>query len=382
MSVITLSFGQCGNQIIQELYTTLYDDINISSTSPAKLNKDYVSEATKRWFSVTKHDLWLPRSILIDTDNKTTPIDNKNYKFSSVLSKSLGGCGNNWACGFCTKNVFFIDEIEEKLRKVFESDGDVTNILSLFSAGGGTGSGIGTKVLQHLHDCFPEKFLINCLIFPYNSGEIAVQSYNSLFTLSKLYDVTDGLILFENDRLQSFFKRSTCNVGFKQLNSVIAKQLAVAFQPIKDLQLKNLINTSEKYKLIQLSGGLIALEEFKNYETKTTWSVLMKEATVKMRCNKSFSDVLVSRGDDQPEVKKFVHHHQNRLFKNENRNLVLLSNNDSVNCVLNTLIEDAWKLFTHGAYLHHYVRYGVEEQCFLDAFERLERILYDYKNLE
>lgn len=389
MSVITLSIGQCGIQVAQDLFTTLYDDIN---TKPPPSSKDYTNDATKRWFTISKRGLWSPRSILIDTDNKTLPADNKRFKFNSVLSH-YGGCGNNWANGFCRKSKLFMGQIEEQLRKVFESDGEVANILSLFSSGGGTGSGVGARVLQRVHDCFPEKRVMSVLVLPYNAGEVAVQAYNTVLTLSKLYDVADGVFLFENDRLQAFCKRSYSNVGYQHLNALISKQLAVALQPTKELSVNDLIdklNVSNSRKLIQLRGGLIGAEENRPYESAATWSALMKEIA-RGNCAKfqTIADVLISRGTDQPkteEIKLFAstilqHYHQSRPFKSENRNLVLLSNNSSVEFVLNSVVAEAWKLFTHGAYLHHYLKYGIDEMYFLRGFEKLETILYDYKNL-
>lgn len=385
MSIITVAFGQCGIHVTQDLFTTLYDDINTTVVRP---NNEYTTEARKRWFSIRNSGLWSPRAILIDTDNKTT-IDNKRFQFNRVLMKCVGGCGNNWANGYCRKSELFVGEIEDNLRRLFEND-EISCVFSLFSASGGTGGGVGTKILRHLRDCFPEKRLLVGLILPYNAGEIAIQPYNTVLTLAKLYDVADGLFLFENDRLQNYFKHNNKNIDYQHLNALIAKQLAVVLQPIKGLFLSDLIdnlNVSSGRKLIQLKGGQIAVDE--KFETIATWSGLIKEIARANRKFKSVTDVVVSRGVKQPEIdeiallgmKNLRHYHQNRPFRNENRNLVVLSNSNSVELTLNSIIADAWKLFTHGAYLHHYLKYGIDEQYFLNAFEKLETVLYEYKNL-
>lgn len=388
MSVITLSFGQCGIQLAQEFYTTLYDDINTTTTT-TKANA-----ATKRWFCINKRGQWSARSVLIDTDSKTTCVDTRNFKFNSVLSHH-GGCGNNWANGFCCKSKLFAPPIEEQLRRVFEKS-ELGTILSLFSSGGGTGSGVGTKILQHIRDCFREKRVLSVLVLPYNAGEVAVQPYNTVLTLAKLYDVADGVFLFENDRLQACCRRSRGDViGYRQINALLSKQLALALQPIKTLTLNDLIDKlnvcNSPRKLIQLRGGLIPAEANKPYENIATWPTLMREIAraTNRGIIQSSADLLISRGVDQPktnDLKLFAspilqHYHQSRPFKNENCNLVLLSNSNSVDGVLNTVVEDAWKLFTHGAYLHHYLKFGVDELYFLQAFEKLETILCDYKNL-
>lgn len=395
MSVVTLLFGQCGIQIGQDLFTTLHDDINTKPSEFHPSNKEYVAAARKRWFRVNKRGVWLPRSILIDTDHKTVPTENK---YKNVLSKPLGGCGNNWAFGYCSRSTQFVNEIEEILRKQFENEDDVSNILSVFSSGGGTGSGVGTRAVEHIRDFFPEKTMISALVLPFNAGEIIVQSYNTLLTVSKLYDSTDALLLFENDKLHACCRKSqTYNVNLDHLNSLISDQLGLALQPVKDLHLRDLIKClipQTAHKFVQLYSASVTKEENSIGENAFSWSVLMKEIARTNRYQsqstpRSLTNVLISRGTSEPAepevmlvAKKIAqHYHQHRQFKNKIQSAVLLSNNSSVRCTLNTLLDDAWKLFTHGAYLHHYSKYGVEEPYFLSAFERLETILYDYKNL-
>lgn len=398
MSVFTLLFGQCGIQVGQEFFATLYEDTTIKLPVKPSLSKEYVSEATKRWFRVTKRGTWLPRSILVDTETATIPAENKNYKFTNVLSRPLGGSANNWACGYCSRSAAFIREIEEKLRKEFEDDHEVTNILCVHSSSGGTGSGVGTKTVQHIRDHFPDRVVINVVVLPYSKGEVAVQSYNTLLTLSKLYDVTDALLLFENDKLNDSLKRSQIsNVGFQHLNSLISEQLAITLQPIKYLPIQDLVKSlspQDTHKLVQLQSASVVKEEHKLYENTISWSSLLKSITRANRCSgrstvKSVSDVLISRGGSEPsetEMKLIAsdalqNFHQSRPFRNESQSVTLLSNNTVAQHSLNSLLEDAWKQFTHGAYLHHYSKYGVDEQYFLNAFERLETVLYDYKNL-
>lgn len=388
MSVVTLLFGQCGIQVGQDLFTTLYSDIN-NKSSP--LHREYVAAATKRWFRVNRKGVWIPRSILIDTDNKTNPRQQKQFKYKNVLSKSLGGSGNNWAFGYGFRSMEFLSAFEEKLRKEFEYDSEVSNVLCVHSSGGGTGSGVGTRITEHIRDHFPEKTIINALILPHNIGEVVVHPYNTLLTISKLYDLTDSLLLFENEKLHASCKRSQylSNIGYQDLNALISKQLSIAFQPVRDLQLRDLILLSPR-KLVQLQSASIIKED----DNVRSWSVLMKDIVRANRCvskcvTKNVADVLITRGSPKPSTaelqlianKTMQHYHQNRPFRDESQSAVLLSNNNSVQYSLNSLVEDAWKLFTHGAYLHHYSRYNVDEQIFLTAFERLETILCDYKNL-
>ncbi len=40
------------------------------------------------------------------------------------------------------------------------------------------------------------------MVWPFSSGEVIVQNYNAILSLSRLYHVSDGLLLFDNDRVQ------------------------------------------------------------------------------------------------------------------------------------------------------------------------------------
>lgn len=40
------------------------------------------------------------------------------------------------------------------------------------------------------------------VIWPFSSGEVILQNYNAVLSLAHLYPVSDGVMLFENDRIQ------------------------------------------------------------------------------------------------------------------------------------------------------------------------------------
>jgi len=61
--------------------------------------------------------------------------------------------------------------------------------MCLMSLAGGTGSGMGTFVTEMLRDEYPRRFILNQVVMPYQTGEVIVQSYNALLTLSHLYQV-------------------------------------------------------------------------------------------------------------------------------------------------------------------------------------------------
>ena len=48
--------------------------------------------------------------------------------------------------------------------------------LGLLSLAGGTGSGVGAYVTQCVRDEFPQAFILNQVVAPYNMGEVIVST--------------------------------------------------------------------------------------------------------------------------------------------------------------------------------------------------------------
>lgn len=417
MSVITLQIGQCGNQIGQKLYSTIYDDINSSTTkTSSSAYKNYNSEAVSRWFNLNKHRKLEARSVAIDTEQKVIQNTFLGYKFTSVLSKSYGGCANNWAYGYSSENGAFLNEIINEVRKQVEKCDCVGAFLGIFSSSGGTGSGLGTRITEFVQSEYPNKTLINALVLPYKSGEVVTQNFNTLLTLSKLFYASDMLIIFENDGVHDVCKKAHLSkIDYADLNAVISQQISSVFQPATALKIPNLVSdlcSNSSYKCVQVKSVPHLNPEFSKYEPLKTWTTLAKTLNKQVnhglnmtekdhrKCqgkSKSCGTVLISRGVDLPNSKdlktfsddcvfrssdlELKYYYCLRRFSDNERFLTSVSNSSSICGTLDHVLQDSWDLFTHGAYLHNYKKFGVDEQCFLHAFERVETVLCNYKSL-
>ena len=43
--------------------------------------------------------------------------------------------------------------------------------------------------------------MVNQVVWPYKTGEVIVQNYNAVLTLSRLYQTADAIVVMENDEL-------------------------------------------------------------------------------------------------------------------------------------------------------------------------------------
>ena len=67
--------------------------------------------------------------------------------------------------------------------------------MLLHSIAGGTGSGMGSYLLEKLNDRFPKKLIQTYSIFPeQNTGDVIVHPYNSLLSMRRLTQNADSVV--------------------------------------------------------------------------------------------------------------------------------------------------------------------------------------------
>jgi len=122
------------------------------------------------------------------------------------------GAGNNWAAGYSMG-----EQVHEEVMDMIDREADgsdslevcrlpssmastklilVQGFMLLHSIAGGTGSGVGSFLLERLNDRFPKKLIQTYSIFPdtQNSGDVVVQPYNSLLSMRRLTEYADSVV--------------------------------------------------------------------------------------------------------------------------------------------------------------------------------------------
>ena len=149
------------------------------------------------------------------------------------MSRDGGGAGNNWAQGYAAGEKLYEDIMEMVDREAEGSDSlEVCTSFSLFitmptktintsrvvvvvvpslsfqgfmlmhSIAGGTGSGLGSFLLERLNDKFPKKLVQTYSVFPNaQEGDVVVQPYNALLTLKRLANHADSVVVLDNGAL-------------------------------------------------------------------------------------------------------------------------------------------------------------------------------------
>jgi tubulin gamma len=74
--------------------------------------------------------------------------------------------------------------------------------MMLHSIAGGTGSGLGSFLLERLNDRFPKKLIQTYSVFPDTSNShVVVHPYNSLLSMRRLTQNADSVVVLDNGAL-------------------------------------------------------------------------------------------------------------------------------------------------------------------------------------
>lgn len=205
--MVSVQLGQCGNQLGEEFFRSLHSEASRARpVLAAAIRRSYFCEQR----SSTRQ--WRARAVLVDTEprvvHRLTADANQNgsklpggwcYGETSTCWRQ-GGAANNWAYGFCHHGPAMGEEVLEKARAEAEQCDRLEGFLALHSVAGGTGSGVGSYVLQQLRDFFPSTTIAAVSIWPFETGEVSVQSYNAALSLAAIYEYANIALLCENER--------------------------------------------------------------------------------------------------------------------------------------------------------------------------------------
>lgn len=90
------------------------------------------------------------------------------------------------------------------------------------SIAGGTGSGLGSFLLERLSDRFPKKLIQTYSVFP-ESSDVVVQPYNSLLAAKRLINNADSVVVLDNAALTRIAadRLNTQDPSFVQTNQLV-----------------------------------------------------------------------------------------------------------------------------------------------------------------
>ncbi|CAD7695793.1 unnamed protein product [Ostreobium quekettii] len=206
--IICLQVGQCGNQIGTEFWKKLCAEHGISKDGRLE---DFATQGGDRkdvFFYQADDEHYVPRALLLDLEPRVingiqnSEIRNLFNPENVFISKEGGGAGNNWASGYCQG-----EKVQEALLDMIDREAEYCDSLEGFclchSIAGGTGSGMGSYLLEALNDRWGKKLVQTYSVFPnqQESSDVVVQPYNSVLTLKRLTLHADAVVVLDNTAL-------------------------------------------------------------------------------------------------------------------------------------------------------------------------------------
>ncbi|KAL4121453.1 hypothetical protein ACI65C_011242 [Semiaphis heraclei] len=236
--MITVQLGQCGNQIGFEFWKKLCAEHGINPEGVLEpFATEGVGDRKDVFFYQADDNHYVPRAVLLDLEPRVIhSIMSSNYSKlynpeNVYLSKHGGGAGNNWASGF-SQGERLQEEVFDILDREAEGGDSLQGFVLCHSIAGGTGSGMGSFILEHLTDRYPKKIIETYSVFP-NQDEISdvvVQPYNSLLTLKRLAQSADCVVVLDNTALNRIAtdRLHIENPSFAQINSLVSTIMSVS----------------------------------------------------------------------------------------------------------------------------------------------------------
>lgn len=426
ISLLTLQIGQCGNQLGFEFFNVLAQDVGVGEPESCR-DSEYYSASVERFFTVDRQGGLIASAVLVDTERKAVGrvlkdacYSDKWHYASGAAYTSSQGAGNNWALGYFEQAEKGMDEICNLVRRNAEQRDWLEGFLPIFSLAGGTGSGLGTKLTETLRDNYPKTPVVTAVVWPFKSGEVAVQAYNVLLSLAHLQDSADALLVLSNDSLHRVVTQRWAlrSASLVEMNALAARHLACLLQPsqAKYGPFKYLgdvaadlgcFGSVKQVSLLQVPQEPPTMTAF----SCSSWQSLVRALSKMQHCHSATDEAMgtenrpltcvaslaVGRGeglsalnatDLAPRRVPFVEEGREfnvwmnpHKFMGSARTLLLASNSDACVPELDLLVSRAWCRFTKLAYLHHYTQHGLQAEDMYDAFLRVEQAISYYKQL-
>ncbi|KAG7661755.1 TUB4 [[Candida] subhashii] len=268
---ITIQVGQCGNQVGLEYWNQLasehginpdgtaisytdaieneyeFQPINGNTLHPQQshhLSNSQQQQSDRKdqpnlFFSLSDSNTYTPRAILVDLDfpvvkkctNSLPMFNPRNIHYSNTPA------GNIWQRGYRYGTRHESELLDLIDREVDKCD-NLANFQLIHSVAGGTGSGVGSKLLELLSDRYGNKKVLSTFsVFPLNekSSDVVVQPYNTVLTLRSLIEYSHATFVFDNDALSSIDNISYdySKRGFESINKLIAYATASISNPMR-----------------------------------------------------------------------------------------------------------------------------------------------------
>eukprot|EP00980_Cylindrotheca_fusiformis_P001159 scaffold320_cov122-Cylindrotheca_fusiformis.AAC.4 len=230
--VISVHLGQAGIQAgnsCWELYC-LEHGIKPDGSMPSDTTVGQATDSFNTFFSETPSGKHVPRSIYVDLEPSVCD-EVRMGKYGSLyhpesIISGKEDAANNYARGHYTIGKEMVDTVLDRIRKLADNCTGLQGFLVFHATGGGTGSGLGSLLLERLSVDYGRKSKLSFAVSPSPQVSTAVvEPYNSVLSTHALLEHTDCTFCLDNEALYDVCRRNLDieRPTYQNLNRLIAQ---------------------------------------------------------------------------------------------------------------------------------------------------------------
>ena len=204
--IISLHVGQAGIQLGNTCWNQFCLEHGIQADGILDPDKtiDSGDNTFNSFYSETSEGRYVPRSIFVDLEptviDKVFTGTNHRLFDPHLIVSGKEDASDIFARGYYTIGKEKVDLCLDKIRKLAEDCTDLQGFLIYNSVGGGTGSGLGSLLLERLSEEFGKKSTLGFTIYPSSRvSSSVVEPYNSVLSTHYLLEHINSVIMFDNE---------------------------------------------------------------------------------------------------------------------------------------------------------------------------------------
>jgi tubulin alpha len=227
--IVCIHIGQGGIQLGNACWELFCLEHNIGPDGQALQGEEF-DGSSDTFFSETGAGKLVPRSVMVDLepsviDEVRAGVYRQLFHPENLVS-GKEDAANNFARGYYTIGKEMLDRVLDRLRKVADNCSGLQGFMIFNSCGGGTGSGFGSLLLEHMRIDYSKKCKLSFCIWP--SPQISsaiVEPYNSVLCVHSLLEHSDVTCPFDNEALYDICKRNLDveRPSYSNINRLIAQ---------------------------------------------------------------------------------------------------------------------------------------------------------------
>lgn len=233
--VISLHIGQAGVQIgnsCWELFC-LEHGIMHNGQMPSDKSIGVENDAFNTFFSETGAGKHVPRAVFVDLE--PTVVDEvragayRAIYHPETLISGKEDASNNYARGRVNVGKEIVDLVLDRVRKLADDCTGLQGFIMYHSFGGGTGSGLGSLLLERIALDYGRKTKLEFVVYPAQDIAVSVmEPYNTVLAAHCMLEHSDCAFMIDNQACYDICHRNLDieHCTYTNINRIVAQMIS------------------------------------------------------------------------------------------------------------------------------------------------------------